>query len=151
MSDSAAPDIHTGEEVVDGAEGREDILQVRGSAALRTFLDDLRAAKHIIELVDGYRLCIATACAFQRAPDTTRTYRGRQTMFARDTLDTGDQAIRTAIAEIYPDVARMPYRAAEDLAEQGAEIIKGFMVGDNLKFMDIVERVERAAQEDETS
>lgn len=132
-------------------EGPGDILQVRGSGSLRSFLDDLRDAKHIIELVDGYRLCIATACAFQRVPDPTRRYSNRQTMFGRETLDTDDQSIKTAIAEIYPDVARTPYRAAEDLAEQGAEIIKGLMVGDNLKFMDIVERVERAAQEDEAS
>lgn len=130
-------------------DGLDDIGQVRGSGALRKFLDELRDAKHIIELVDGYRLCIATACAFQRVPEPTRKYSNRQTMFARDTLDTGDQSIRTAIAEIYPDVVHTPYRAAEDLAEQGAEIIKDLMVGDRLKFMDIVDRVERAAQADD--
>src|SRR4051812_47830486 len=105
------------------SEELDDILQVRGSGSLRKFLDELRDAKHIIELVDGYRLCIATACAFQRAPDPSRRYSNRQTMFARDTLDTSDQSIRTAIAEIYPDAAATPYRAAEDLAEQGADII----------------------------
>src|SRR4051794_34747548 len=89
----------------------QDVQTLGGSRNLRKFLDDLRDGGHINELVDGYRLCIATACAFQRVPDLSQAYDGRTTMFAPTTLDTGDFAIRTAIAEIYPEVANTPYRA----------------------------------------
>ena len=133
------------------SEAQQDIQTLGGSRELRKILDDLRADDHISELVDGYRLCIATACAFQRVPDPTATYENRNTMFAPTTLDTGDFAIRTAIAEIYPEFGATPYRAAQDLAEQGARILKRFLVGDQLSFTDLLERVERASQGNEPS
>src|SRR3712207_2210960 len=127
------------------SEPETDIQQLRGSSALRRFLDDLRDDGHIAELADGYRLCIATACAFHREPDVNRSRQGRQTMFAPTTLDTPDFALRTALSEIFPAVSHVPYRAAEDLAEQGAEILKEMYPESSVQFADLLERIENNA------
>src|SRR4051812_45719291 len=92
-----------------------DLVQVGAGPATRAVLEDLRDHGHISDLMDGYRLAIATAIAFARKPRPAE--RGeRRTMFAAGNLDP-DMSIRSAIAEIYPEARAWPYRAAEDLAE----------------------------------
>jgi hypothetical protein len=134
---------------VSPSEDRADIQQLGGSAELRGFLKELQNDGHISELVDGYRLCIAAACAFNSDPEPGRSYVGRNTMFAPTTLDTPDLAIRTALAELYPEHGATPYRVAEDLAEQGAKILKGLTVDGDLRFTDLLDRIETTAERDD--
>src|SRR5262245_3866440 len=102
-------------------------------------LNELLDLGHIGELSDGYRLGFVTALAFGRTPSTD-TRQGRKTMFAVSGLDP-DGAMKAAIREIYPDAGEVPYRAAEDLAEQGVAILKESMEGDALSFSDLMKRV----------
>src|SRR3954465_14272798 len=103
------------------SEQRGDLVQIGASAASREALDRLKENGHISDLMDGYRLAIAVAIGFGREPRLG--IRGdRKTMFAVGNLDP-DAAIRQAIGEIYPAVRSTPSRAAEDLAEQGLEIL----------------------------
>jgi hypothetical protein len=130
------------------SEERRDILQVRASAALRKFVKEMKDAGHVGEQVDAYRLCIAVAIAVGRLPDPERQRKGRDTMFAANTLDTDESALRIAISEMYPDVAGTPYRAAEDLAEQGAEILKNLWRDEEVRYTDVLDLAERGAESD---
>jgi hypothetical protein len=124
-----------------------DLVQVGASAGTRSVLETLRDNDHIAELMDGYRLAIATAIAFKRNP--RQTARGeRRTMFAAGNLDP-DMSLRSAIAEVYPEARGWPYRAAEDLAEQGGEIIKNAMDGEEIWFEDLTRRIEEVNLGDE--
>jgi len=117
-----------------------DLVQVGASTTTRSVLEGLRDNGHVAELMDGYRLAITTAIAFKRAP--RHAARGeRRTMFAAGNLDP-DMSLRSAIVEIYPEARSWPYRAAEDLAEQGAEILKNSMDGEELWFEDLMRRIE---------
>jgi hypothetical protein len=117
-----------------------DLVQVGASNATRSVLEALRDNGHTAELMDGYRLAIATAIAFKRNP--RHGARGeRRTMFAAGNLDP-DMSLRSAIVEIYQEARGWPYRAAEDLAEQGAQIIKGSMDGEEIWFDDLMRRIE---------
>src|SRR3954454_12499737 len=100
----------------------EDLRQVGVSQASRALLDQMKRQGHIDDLLDGYRLAILTAVAFGREPRAQRES-GRTTMFAAGNLDP-DQALKTVIVEMHPAAQSWPYRAAEDLAEQGLEILK---------------------------
>jgi hypothetical protein len=120
---------------------RGDIVQVGASAASRQVLEELQAAGHIGDLIDGYRLAIAVAIGFGREPRSIRVE--RRTMFAVGNLDP-DLALRQAISEIYPAVREHPSRAAEDLAEQGLEVIRESMQGEELSLSDLLERVRSA-------
>jgi len=125
---------------------RGDLQQVGASRATRTVLTELKDTGQIADLVDGYRLCIAAAYAYGCTPNLTRPEATRTTMFAANTLDTPDLALRTAIAETYPDARLMPYRAAEDLAEQGAEIVRNLMDGEKLRFSDLIQKVDEISR-----
>ena len=121
-------------------EAVSDLVQVGANAATRSVLEDLRENGHVAEFMDGYRLAIATAIAFKRSP--RQAARGeRRTMFAAGNLDP-DMSLRSAIVEIYPEARTWPYRAAEDLAEQGSEILKNSMDGDEIWFEDLMRRIE---------
>lgn len=117
-----------------------DIVQVGASTATRGVLEDLRDHGHVAELMDGYRLAISTAIAFKRSPRQTGRSE-RRTMFAAGNLDP-DMSLRSAIVEIYPEARGWPYRAAEDLAEQGADVLKNSMDGEELWFEDLMRRIE---------
>jgi hypothetical protein len=117
------------------ADQTADILQVGASDATATTLNELVELGHISELSDGYRLGIAVALSFGRPPRSQR--RGRKTMLSVSSLDP-DGAIKAAVREIYPEAAGWPYRAAEDLAEQGVQILKDRMEGEDLSFADVM-------------
>jgi hypothetical protein len=51
-------------------------------------------------------------------------------------------SLRSAIVEIYPEARSWPYRAAEDLAEQGAEVLKNSMDGEEIWLEDLMRRIE---------
>lgn len=119
-----------------------DLVQVGASAASRETLEGLKDHGHITDLMDGYRLGIATAIAFGRDP-REKAESDRVTMFAAGNLDP-DMAIRTAIAEIYPNARVWPYRAAEDLAEQGLEILNDSLDGEQISYTNLIERIEAA-------
>jgi hypothetical protein len=112
---------------------------------------DLQQVGHIADLLDGYRLCIAIACTYGMVPNVERTGEKRTTMFAANTLDTPDLALRTAISEIYPDVRDTPYRAAEDLAEQGVAVLRDLLQGEDLRFTDLIQSVEELGTAQSTS
>lgn len=119
----------------------DDLAQIGASRQTRDILSSLRANGHIRELRDGYLLGIAVAIAFGRQPRLG--IGGRETMFAAGGLDP-QLWIRTTVSELYPGVSATPYRAAEDLAEQGLEIVHTFLDGDALWYGDLLDRAARA-------
>lgn len=123
-------------------EKRGDLVQVGASQESREVLERLREAGYIADLMDGYRLAIATAIGFGREPRAD-VESDRKTMFAVGNLDP-DSALREAIKEIYPAFRATPARAAEDLAEQGMEIAKESFNGEEFSFADILDRVKKA-------
>lgn len=118
-----------------------DLKQVRLSEDARTVLDALKSNGHISDLADGYKLGIALAIAFHREPSIESG--PRKTYISVGDLDP-DIHIKTAVAEMYPDWAAIPYRAAEDLAHQGVDILGGFLEGDTPWFGEIVEKARAA-------
>jgi hypothetical protein len=118
---------------------KSDLTQVGASEETSSTLNELLELGHIGELSDGYRLGIVVALAFGRMP-STESRQGRKTTLAVSSLDP-DGGIKAAIREMYPAEASMPYRAAEDLAEQGVEILKDSMEGDSISFSDLMKRV----------
>jgi hypothetical protein len=121
-----------------------DIAQVGASDDTSATLKNLADLGHIGELSDGYRLGIAVAISFGRTPRAS-SRGGRKTMLSASGLDP-DGAIKAAIREIYPDASGWPYRAAEDLAEQGVEILKTYLEGEDLSFADLMTRLREANQ-----
>jgi hypothetical protein len=119
-----------------------DLIQIGASAGSRATLDHLQEHGHIADLMDGYRLAIATAISFGREP-REKTESDRVTMFATGNLDP-DMAIKTAVMEIYPRSRTWPYRAAEDLAEQGLEILEESLDGEQISYTNLLERIEAA-------
>lgn len=118
----------------------DDLRQVGASPASKALLEQLQRQGHVDDLMDGYRLAIAAAIAFGRTPKAQRGP-GRTTMFAAGNLDP-EQALRMVVAEIYPEAKSWPYRAAEDLAEQGIEILREAFEGEQVWFGDLLERIE---------
>jgi hypothetical protein len=108
-------------------------------------LEQMRECGHIVDLMDGYRLAIAIAIAFGREPRAVASSE-RRTMFAVGNLDQ-DSAIRETISEIYPAARAWPSRAAEDLAEQGLEVIDSSFEGEDLSFADLMGRVREANEQ----
>lgn len=125
---------------------KQDLQQVGASRSTHALLTELKETGQIADLVDGYRLCIATAYGYGCEPNLERIGGTRTTIFAANTLDTPDLALRTAIAESYPEARATPYRAAEDLAEQGAEILRNLMDGEKLRFSDLIGKIEELAR-----
>lgn len=123
-------------------EKKTDLVQVGVSQESREVLESLQGAGYIADLMDGFRLAIATAIGFGREP-RENVDSDRKTTFAVGNLDP-DSALREAIKEIYPTFRATPARAAEDLAEQGLEIAKESFNGEEFSFSDIIDRVKRA-------
>ena len=119
-----------------------DVVTVGVSEATSASLDELQELGHIGERSDGYRLGIAVALSFGRVP-RPQARKGRTTMLSVSGLDP-DGAIKAAIREIYPEAADWPYRAAEDLAEQGVEIIRDHMEGEDLSFAELMSQLRSA-------
>jgi len=119
-----------------------DVATVGASDATAATLNELSDLGHIDELSDGYRLGIAVALSFGRTPRPSAR-KGRKTMLSVSGLDP-DGAIKAAIREVYSDAASWPYRAAEDLAEQGVEILKSCMEGEDLSFAEVMVRLREA-------
>jgi hypothetical protein len=130
------------------AEDLSDLVQVGASEDTAETLSNLVELGHISELSDGYRLGIAVALSFGRTLRTGRS--GRRTMLSTSSLDP-DGSIKAAVREIYPEARDWPYRAAEDLAEQGVAIIKSFMEGEDLSFADLMARLREANEPGERS
>jgi hypothetical protein len=64
-----------------------------------------------------------------------------------NTIDTDDAALRTVITEVFPDFRKVPYRAIEDLAEQGARILgENYLEGDKLMLPELLETVGQLGQ-----
>lgn len=124
------------------AEKKADLVQVGVSQGSREVLESLQAAGYIADLMDGFRLAIATAIGFGREP-RENVDSDRKTTFAVGNLDP-DSSLREAIKEIYPTFRTIPARAAEDLAEQGLEIAKESFNGEDFSFSDILDRVRKA-------
>jgi len=120
----------------------KDLVQVGASPASREVLERLQEQGHIEDMIDGYRLAIAVAIGFGREPRIGEKS-DRKTMFAVGNLDP-DSALREAIKEIYSGHRAVPARAAEDLAEQGLEIINDSFQGEVFSFIDILDRVDKA-------
>src|SRR4051794_12244858 len=116
-----------------------DISQVGASEATSSILKELVDLGHINELSDGYRLGIAVALSFGRTP-RSGSRAGRKTMLSASGLDP-DGAIKAAVREIYREAAKWPYRAAEDLAEQGVDILKKEMEGNEISFAELMKRL----------
>lgn len=125
-------------------EQKSDLQQIGWSAETRRVLSELKDAGHIAELVDGYRLAVAVACAFGCQPRLEGGGERRTTAYATATVDTPDLSLRTAIAEIFPEARATPYRSVEDLAEQGVEILARQMDGDHLSFSQLVVSIQQA-------
>lgn len=121
---------------------KTDLVQVGVSQESREVLESLQSAGYIADLMDGFRLAIATAIGFGREP-RENVDSDRKTTFAVGNLDP-DSALREAIKEIYPTFRAIPARAAEDLAEQGLEIAKESFNGEEFSFSDIIDRVKKA-------
>ena len=128
--------------MIDTQVEKDDLRQVGVSATSQAQLDEMQRQKLIGDQMDGYRLAVATAIAFGRSPRASPGS-SRTTKYAAGNLDP-DQELKTVIAEIYPDSKRTPYRALEDLAEQGLEILKAQTEGDAIWFGELVARLEAA-------
>ena len=124
------------------ADRETDLVQVGASDATRRVLESLKEEGHIDTLLDGYRLGIAVAIAFGKQP--RRDGAARKTMFQTSSVDDEERSIRTTIVEIFPAAASWPYRAAEDLAEQGVAIIGQSIEGDDIWFEDLISRIGHA-------
>src|SRR4051812_25529805 len=122
----------------------DDIAQISRSPETRSVLDELEASKKVANAVDGFRLAVSLAIAFGCTPDVDPVKRqARGNWIAASGLDTGDSAIKTVVRELFPEVRGTPYRAVEDLGEQGARLIREKMIGDELDLESLIDSVER--------
>ena len=122
----------------------EDISQISRSPETRAVLDELEETGKIASAVDGFRLAVSIAIAFGCTPDVDPPRRqARANWIASSGLDTSDGALKTVVAELFPDCKRTPYRAIEDLGEQGARLIREKIVGDDLDLNSLVASVEK--------
>jgi len=125
------------------SEKDSDLVQLGASDSTRRVLETLKDEGHIDTLLDGYRLGIATAIAFGKQPRRSGG-ESRKTMFQTSSVDDDDRSLRTTIVEVFPEAASWPYRAAEDLAEQGVGLIGESMDGDEIWFGDLLDRIRQA-------
>jgi hypothetical protein len=124
------------------AEKDGDLVQLGASDATRRVLESLKNEGHIDTLLDGYRLGISVAIAFGKTP--RRDQPNRKTMFQTSSVDDVQRSIRTTIIELFPEATEWPYRAAEDLAEQGVAIVGESMEGEEIWYGDLIDRIARA-------
>lgn len=123
-----------------------DLLQLGASDATRRVLESLKNNGHIDTLLDGYRLGVAVAIAFGKEP---RNEQGpvRKTMFQANSVDDNHGSLRIIMGELFPE-APWPYRAVEDLAEQGVQILGESFDGYDIWYADLLERIEKASPAD---
>jgi hypothetical protein len=122
-----------------------DLQQLRYSPTTRRFLTDLQETDQINERVDGFRLAVSVAVALGCTPRRDQSRQDWSNYAAVNTIDTDDAALRTVITEVFPDFRQTPYRAIEDLAEQGAQIlITKYLEGDKLMLPGLLETVGQA-------
>jgi hypothetical protein len=122
-----------------------DLQQLRYSPNTRRLLTDLVETDQINERVDGFRLAVAAAVALGFTPRRDQSRQEWSNYAAVNTIDTDDAALRTVITEVFPDFRHVPYRAIEDLAEQGARILlEQYMDGDDLMLPELLETVAQA-------
>jgi hypothetical protein len=119
-----------------------DLQQLRYSPDTRRFLTDLQETKQINERVDGFRLAVAVAVALGCHPRRDQSRQDWSNYAAVNTIDTADGALRTVVTEVFPDFRQVPYRAIEDLAEQGAQILlQQYVEGDRLTLPSLLETI----------
>jgi len=121
---------------------REDVKTVGASTTSSDQLESMVKNKLVADQVDGYRLAIAVAIALNKLPQLDRRT-ARTTKFAAGNLDP-DQELKTVVAELYPDFRSTPYRALEDLAEQGLTELSNRTEGDVLWFGPLIDQVTEA-------
>jgi hypothetical protein len=122
----------------------DDVSQVYRSPETRAVLAELEGSGKVAAAVDGFRLAVSVAIAFGCTPNVDPTRRqNRENWIAASGLDTNDGALKTVVSELFPDAKSTPYRAIEDLGEQGAKILRDQMVGDDLDLTDLIQRMEQ--------
>src|SRR4051794_17804716 len=122
----------------------DDIAQISRSPETRSVLDELEASGKVASAVDGFRLAVSIAIAFGCTPSVDPARRqARGNWIAASGLDTGDSAIKTVVRELFPEVRTTPYRAIEDLGEQGASLLREKMVADDLDLESLIASIER--------
>lgn len=120
----------------------DDLKNVRYSAATKNLLVDLQDTGQIGDRVDGFRLAVAVAIALGCTPRRDQPRQGWLNYAAQGTIDTEDNALRTVVQEVFPGFRDTPYRAIEDLAEQGAHILlEQYWEGDRLLLPELLETV----------
>jgi hypothetical protein len=122
-----------------------DLQQLRYSPSTRRLLTDLQETDQIKERVDGFRLAVTLAVALGCNPRREQSRQDWSNYAAANTIDTDDAALRTVITEVFPEFRNIPYRAIEDLAEQGAQIIEQqYLDGDKLMLPQLLDTVAQA-------
>lgn len=122
-----------------------DLQQLRYSPVTRRLLTDLQETNQINERVDGFRLAVSLAVALGCTPRRDQSRQDWSNYAAANTVDTDDAALRTVITEVFPAFRRTPYRAIEDLAEQGAEILQQqYLDGDKLMLPQLLDTIAQA-------
>ncbi len=120
---------------------KDDLLQIGVSTSGQKVLDEMHDGGLVSEQMDAYRLAIATAIAFGRSPRGTEG--SWKTKYAVSGIDP-QQDLKVIVAEIYPNFATTPYRAIQDLADQGLDIIGAQMEGGTIFFGELVEKINKA-------
>ena len=121
----------------------KDVSQIGISPAGQTQIEEMRKNGLIARDLDGYRLAVATAIAFNRVPFAKKAPPSRTTKYAINSVDP-EQALRTIVVEVYPECRGVPYKAIEDLADQGLEILAKHAEGDELWLGELVAKLEEA-------
>jgi DNA sulfur modification protein DndD len=121
-----------------------DISQIYRSPETRAVLSEMDGSGKLAGAIDGFRLAVSVAIAFGCTPDVNPSHRqNRENWIAASGLDTNDGALKTVVSELFPEVKLTPYRAIEDLGEQGAKILRDEMVGDDIDLTDLIQRLEQ--------
>jgi len=120
---------------------KKDLTQIGISSQGQSQLDAMRKTGLIVSDLDGYRLAVAVAIAFNRSPVESAS--GRTTKYAVNSVDP-EQALRTIVVEVYPEFRSRPYRAIEDLAHQGLEILRMHSEGEEVWLGELVTKIEEA-------
>jgi hypothetical protein len=118
---------------------RSDLTQIGASLQAHEFFKDLVALGVVSEMMDGYRLAVAVAIAENKEPRRTEV-KGRKTMYSTGNLDP-DGEMKTVVQECFPKWSQTPYRAIEDLADQGVKILRDIcMEGSDFFYAPLLEK-----------
>jgi hypothetical protein len=122
-------------------EAKDDLRQIGVSKSGQKVLDAMDAGGLVSEQMDAYRLAIATAIAFGRSPRGAEgTWKNKYSVGGVDP----QQDLRVIVAQIYPEYASTPYRAIQDLADQGLDILADNLEGGMIFFGEMVEKIKKA-------